>query len=159
RLWSPHSNCYGAYRLAVASAALVVVLEAHNVVFAEIAAALHLDQLERDPPRIGEAMHGADRDVDGFVLVHSANLLADRHLGGAAHHDPMLGAVHVLLQRQLAARIHDDALDLEALARVDRLVVPPWPIAAAVVADLVAALCPHVRDQRLDVLGAVSGKD
>ena len=71
-------------------------------------------------PLVGEAVDGADRDVDRLVLVHGLDVGADRDLGGAAHHHPVLGAMLVLLQRQRAARLHHDALDLEALAGVDR---------------------------------------
>ena len=78
----------------------------------------------------------ADRDIDGLVLVHRADLLADGDFGGAAHHDPMLGAVPVLLQRQNAARDDDDALDLKALAHVDGLVIAPGPVHALVVGGL-----------------------
>ena len=49
------------------------------------------------------------------------------------HDDPVLGAVAVLLQRQNAARIDDDALDLEARAHIDRLVITPRPVAALVI--------------------------
>ena len=59
-----------------------------------------------------------------------------RDLGGAAHHHPMLGAVVVLLQRQRAARLDHDALDLEALAAIDRLVIAPGPVTAAMVGRL-----------------------
>jgi hypothetical protein len=41
---------------------------------------------------------GADRDEDGLVLVQGAFVLADGHLGGAAHHHPVFSAVAVLLQ-------------------------------------------------------------
>ena len=44
--------------------ASVDVVEAHDVVLAEIAADLHLDQLERDLAGIGEPMNAADRDID-----------------------------------------------------------------------------------------------
>lgn len=53
--------------------------------------------VERDAALIGEAVHAADRDINGLVLVHRARRLVDGHLGGAAHHDPMLGAMAVLL--------------------------------------------------------------
>ena len=52
----------------------VDVVEAHDVVLAEIAADLHLDQFERDLAGIGEPMNAADRDVDRFVFVHAAHV-------------------------------------------------------------------------------------
>ena len=48
----------------------------------------------------------------------------------------MLGAMVMLLQRQFAAGNDDDALDLEALAHVDRLVIAPRPVHALVVGRL-----------------------
>src|ERR1044072_3556740 len=74
------------------STSSVSVVEALDVVLAEIAADLHLDQLERDFSRIGEAMDAADRDIDRLVLVHGAD------------DDPVLGAMEMLLQREPRAR-------------------------------------------------------
>src|SRR5262247_1628113 len=88
--------------------ASVDVVEAHDVVLAEIAADLHFDQFEWDLARIGKPMNVADRDIDGFVFVHAAHVIAERDLGRSLDHDPMLGAMEVLLQRELASRLHDD---------------------------------------------------
>src|SRR5262245_49098786 len=68
----------------------VNIVEAHDVVLAEIAADLHLDQLERDLARIGEPMNAPDRDIDRFVFVHAAHVIAERDLGRSLDHDPML---------------------------------------------------------------------
>jgi hypothetical protein len=46
--------------------------------------------------------------------VDDANVVPDRDLGGAADHDPMFGAMHVALQRQLASR-RDEAAAVAAL--------------------------------------------
>jgi hypothetical protein len=46
------------------------VLEAYDVVLAQVAAGLHLDQLEIDLDGIGQPVTGADRQVDRSVLVH-----------------------------------------------------------------------------------------
>jgi len=100
----------------------VGVVEPLDVVLAEIAADLHLDQLKRNLSRIGEAMHAADRDVDRLVLMDGADILADRDLGRAPDDDPMLGAVEMLLQRKARAGFHHDALDLIARAGIDALV-------------------------------------
>jgi hypothetical protein len=73
---------------------------------------------------IGEAMHRADRHIGGFDFVIEPHLLADRHLGDAAHHNAMLGAVEVLLQRQPRAGVHADAPDLVARPGIGALVNP-----------------------------------
>src|SRR3977135_176563 len=52
------------HRGCTASAATIDVVQADDVVLAEIAAGLHLDQFERDPARIGEPMDRAARAVD-----------------------------------------------------------------------------------------------
>ncbi len=97
-------------------------------------------------------MHAADRDIDRLVLVHRAHGVVDRHLGGAAHHDPMLGAVAVLLQRQHGAGRHDDALHLEAVAEIDRVVIAPRPVAALVLGRLASLLGLELGDEVLDLL-------
>src|SRR5437667_9352270 len=109
-------------------AAPIDVVEAHDVVLAEIAADLHLDQFERDLARIGEPMNAADRDIDGFVFVHAAHVIAERDLGRSLDYDPMLGAMEVLLQRELASRLHDNTLHPVTRGNVDILVIAPWAI-------------------------------
>jgi len=69
--------------------ASIDVVEAHDVVLAEIAADLHLDQFERHLPGIAEPMNAADRDINGFVLVHAAHVIAERDLGRSLDHDPI----------------------------------------------------------------------
>ncbi len=51
------------------------------------------------------------------------------HLGGAVDHDPVLGAVEVLLQGEPAARLDHDALHLESLAPCRSAVPAPGPVA------------------------------
>lgn len=46
----------------------VLIVEAHNVVFAEIAARLNLDDFERRLARILQTMLHAQRNIGGFVL-------------------------------------------------------------------------------------------
>src|SRR5580692_7225452 len=119
------------YRAAPSSGLLATaidILEADDVVLAEVAAGLHLDEFERDLARIGEPVNGADRDIGGLVLVQDLLVVADGDFRGAPHHHPMLRAVEMLLQGQGPARSNDEALDLKALAGVDRLVVTPRPI-------------------------------
>ena len=52
------------------SAAVVNILDADDVVFAEIAAGLHLDQFEIDLAGVGQTMFAADRQVNRFVFVN-----------------------------------------------------------------------------------------
>src|SRR5690554_864360 len=98
------------------SAAAIGVLEPHDVVLAQITTGLHFDDFERDLAGVGEAVAFAYRDEGGFVLGEQEGSLPARDLRGAAHDDPVLGAVMMHLQAQRGAGIDDDALDLEALA-------------------------------------------
>src|SRR5262245_4580712 len=110
----------------------VNIVEAHDVVLAAIAADLHLDQFARDLAGIGEPMDAADRDIDGLVFVHAAHVVAERDLGRSFDHDPMLGAMEVLLQRELASRLHDNTLHLVARGNIHVLVIAPRAINASV---------------------------
>ena len=93
----PYVRAPAAARIARLTAAIDII-EADDIVLAQIAPRLHLDQFERDLAGIGQPMDGAQGDVGRFILVNDALLAVDRHLGGAAYHHPMLGPVHMLLQ-------------------------------------------------------------
>src|SRR3981189_747645 len=95
----------GAAPSAGRSLASVTVLEAHDVVFAQIRARLHLDDFQRHRARVLDAMLHADRDVGRLVLFQKEDLLAARDARGAGHHHPVLGAVMMHLQRQRGARL------------------------------------------------------
>src|SRR5579885_3479579 len=78
--------------------AAVGVLEADDVVLAEVAARLHLDQVHGLVAGVLEAMRHADGNVGRLVLAQHGDLLAARDPGGAAHDDPVFGALVVVLQ-------------------------------------------------------------
>src|SRR5258707_12359154 len=107
------------------SLASVTVLEAHYIVFAEIRARLHLDDLERHRARVLDAMLHADRNVSGLVLFEKEHLLAARDARRAGHHHPVLGAVMMQLQRQRGAGVYLQALHLEARPALDAVVAAP----------------------------------
>ena len=104
-------------------------------------------------------MFGAQRNVGRFILGEDEHLLSAGDLGGALHHDPVLGAVVVQLQRQRGARFHRQALDLVAGAGVDAFVVAPGAEHATVELVLVAAEGLQLGDDFLHVLGAFATRD
>jgi hypothetical protein len=59
------------------SGALVVILDADDIVLAEIAAGLNLDQFQQYLARIFQPVDGADRDIDRFVLVHGLSQVGE----------------------------------------------------------------------------------
>lgn len=139
--------------------ASVGVLEADDVVLAEVRARLDLDQFERDLAGVRQTVGRAERDVGRLVLGQHDLLVAVRDHRRALHDDPVFGAMVVHLQAQLCARVHDDALDLEAIALVDAFVRAPWAHDAAVRDRFVAAGRVQPFDDFLDVLGFVTMRD
>src|SRR5436309_5651767 len=112
-------------RLETRLRALIVILDADDVILAEITSGLNLDQLQQNLAWIFQPVSGADRDVNRFVLVHGLDQFVDGHARRASHHDPVLGAMVMLLQRKPPPRLNDNALDLMTIAAVDRLIVSP----------------------------------
>src|SRR3954465_3856947 len=84
--------------VSVSGYSLVHVLGAHDVVFAQVGAGLHFDELQRDLPGVLEAMALAHADVDRLVLAERHRLRAARDARRAAHDDPVLRAMVVVLQ-------------------------------------------------------------
>ena len=89
---------------------------------------------------IFQAVLAADRDIDLLVLRNEHGLLAALHQGGSLNDHPMLSAMEMLLQTQLAARLDRDPLDLKSVAAVDRLERPPRAIRCRMLNRLEAIL-------------------
>src|SRR5258707_6610159 len=66
----------------------VSVLEAHDVVLAEIGARLHLDEMKGNFPRILQPVPRAERDIGRLVLVQEDLVVAAQHLGGTRDDHP-----------------------------------------------------------------------
>src|SRR5215469_11312317 len=105
--------------------AAVAILEAHDVVLAEIGARLHLDDLECNGARILDAVLHPDRDVSRLVLLEEKHLLAAGDTRRAGDDDPMLGAVVMQLERQLRTGLDLQALHLKARPGLDAVVAAP----------------------------------
>ena len=131
---------------------VIDILYANDVVFAEIGARLDLDQVERDLSGIFETVHAAQRDENQLVFAQQDFFVVARDNRGAVHHDPMLGAVIMLLERQLGARIDGDALDLKPLAGMDRLMIAPGAMHALGLGRGPVAVRLETFDQLSDIL-------
>src|SRR5262249_62034037 len=108
--------------------AAIAAAQPHDVVLAEVASHLHLDQFERNLAGIGKPMNAPDGDIARLVFVHGARVIADRDLSGPLHDDPMFRAVKVLLQRERAAGLHDNALHTVTGGNVHVLVISPGTV-------------------------------
>src|SRR5471032_510629 len=111
-----------------------------DIVFAQVAARLHFDDLEWNLARVAQTVDRGNRNVGRLVLTEQEHVFVAGDFRGAADHNPVFGAVVVHLQRQARARLDRDVLDLEAPAHVHRVVGTPRTIDFAVVLGFAAAL-------------------
>src|SRR3954451_19651595 len=93
----------------------ILVVEPDDVVFAQIGAGLHLDDLKRNATRVLETMRYTVWDIRRLVFAKQEFFFSACDERGAAHHDPVLRAVMMHLQRQAGARHYHDAFNLKAV--------------------------------------------
>jgi hypothetical protein len=95
---------------------VVCILDPDDIVLAEMGAGLHLDEFEVDLARIGNSVDAGARQVDRLVLVDEMGFVVAHDFRRAVDDDSVLGAVKMLLQRELRAVLQDDAFDLTVRA-------------------------------------------
>ncbi len=78
--------------------AAVVVFEPNDVVFAEIVAALHFDDMHRLIERVRNSVYRANRNVGRFVHGQVELFVIQRDACLALHHRPVFRALRMLLQ-------------------------------------------------------------
>jgi hypothetical protein len=76
----------------------ILVVEANDIILAEITADLNFDQFEGYLAGVSETMNAADRDICRLVLVDDADFVSNLNLGRTSDHHPVLGTMKVLLQ-------------------------------------------------------------
>ena len=91
-------------------------MKSDDIVFAEILAALNLDDGQRKRAWVFDPMGRARGDEGRFLEMDISDLFPDSHPGQAGHHNPMLTPMMVKLKAQATARIHVDLLDLVPLS-------------------------------------------
>ena len=84
--------------------AAVVVVEADDVVLAEVVALLHLDEDEGLVAGVAHPVGGAERDVDGLARDDLVVDVVEGDDGGAGDDEPVLLAAVVLLVARGAGR-------------------------------------------------------
>ena len=77
-------------------------------------------------------MNFAQGDEGGLVFGQDKHLVAIGDLGGAGHHDPVLGSVMVLLQAEAGLWLDLNAFNLKSTALVDAVVPAPGAVHFAV---------------------------
>ena len=86
-------------RMLTTAGSAIIIFDADDIILAEITPGLDLDQFELDLAGIFQAMLRPDRNVARFIFMHDLGLVVDGHARGAAHHDPVFGAMVMHLQR------------------------------------------------------------
>ena len=91
-------------------------MEADDVVFCKVGSGLNLYQVERHLPGVLQSVNRAQRNENRFVLPEQGGIVVTLDNCRAVHNHPMFGAMIVLLEGKLGARVDRYALDLEAVA-------------------------------------------
>ena len=92
--------------------------------------------------RIGEPMHTTNWDIHQFVLMDHAHLFSNVNLCRPFDNNPMLGAMKMFLKGQSSCRIYHNSFDLEAIAKINTLIIAPWPIDASMFSSFFIVLRP-----------------
>src|SRR3954452_2556916 len=102
----------------------VVVVEAHDVVLAEIVALLDLDEdedLATGLRRVLDAVPAALGDVDALAGQEVVHDVVERPLSLACHHDPVFGTTVMELVAEPLTRVDGESLHLEGLVFIQHL--------------------------------------
>src|SRR5881296_152511 len=106
----------------------VVVGEPHNVIFADVVAALHLDDVQRHRAGILQTVRRSLRDARALVDVEIEDAFAAGDPRGAGRDDPVLAAPVMVLERQAPAWLDRHALHFVARPLLQHRVAAPGPM-------------------------------
>ena len=133
---------------------VIVVVEADDVVLAQVFAVLDLDDLKRDLAAVLEPVLGGYGDIGAFIRVHVVFAVPVRDPCRARYDDPVFAAMVMQLMGQFCAGIDLDPLDLVPVAFFEHRIGAPGPMNGAVdqvflgfaffelIHDLFDILCP-----------------
>ena len=94
----------------------VVVVQADDVVFAEVVAVLDLDEHQGNLARVVDPVRRAGRHIDGVTALHVGAVTVEGDDPGPAHHEPVLRTPCVPLVAEALPGPDLDCLDLEIRA-------------------------------------------
>ena len=92
-----HQSLFTIYLSAAVPSPSILIIKPYNIIFAEIASGLHLNQLQRYFSRIGQTVHCSKRYISRLILSQDDLILTDRDLCRSLDHNPVLSAMKVLL--------------------------------------------------------------
>jgi hypothetical protein len=93
----------------------VVIVQADDVVLAEVVTVLDFNEHERGATRVVNPVSRASRDIDGISSPYVDAVAVECDNALSANHEPMLGAVRMLLVAQPLPRLDLNRLDFEIL--------------------------------------------
>jgi hypothetical protein len=123
-------------RIRTTSGSAKIVLQAHDVVFAEIIASLNLDKDQIFVAGVFNAVGGADSDIDRLAGADSDLTTVECDTSCSFDDEPVLGALRVFLVTESLTRQHLDTFNLERACLFEHGVTAPWsPIEFSHLAD------------------------
>ncbi len=109
---------------------IIDILQALDVVLADVVSGLHLDDPQGRIARVLKAVNGAQGNKGRLVRAQIEHLVVPGDACRAVDDDPVLGAMVVALQAQSSPRLDDNLLDQKSLPFIQVLVMPPGPVDA-----------------------------
>ena len=120
------------YRLPLCSLLLFgateVIVQTHDVVFAEIAAPLHFDEYEQFVSRVFNSMSCANGNADRLTTWKGDVFTVESNFGYTFDYNPVLSALRMLLVAQPFAGQHLNALDLVIISLIEHSETSPRPL-------------------------------
>ena len=103
----------------------IIILETHDIGLVENITLLQFQNHQRHRAAIAHPMHRFERNMDMRALDNRRCLAIDLDLADTRNHQPVLGAVMMILQGQTVAGIHLHLLDRIARPRIKHEPPPP----------------------------------
>ncbi len=107
---------------------LIVILEPHNVVLAQIVAQLNFDDGQFDVAAVSQAMISFRWDVDVLALFQAQFPVAANNISHAFDYNPMFAAARMSLQAESRAGFYFQYFDLKAWSFFEDFVAAPWSL-------------------------------
>lgn len=107
------------------SFAPIIVLQALDVVFAEVGAVLYLYEHQHVFARVRDAVRGAGRHIQGIAGLQGDDVFVAGGGAGPGNDEPVLRPMTVTLEAESRSGQHLDTLDLVGVGIFEDLVAAP----------------------------------
>ena len=100
----------------------VLIIEAHNIILAQVIARLHLNNLQINLALVLQFVLYAGGYISRFVGRHTKSFFSPGDGSCSPYHHPVLRTMTMQLQRNTRARLDNQSLDLKAAAFIQTLI-------------------------------------